>query len=70
MLLVDFLLSEEAQRMLQGAEYFPSNPKVEPSPALKMLVPRNAGVRSVMLTPELLDELTPKSAELYARYFR
>lgn len=70
MLLVDFLLSEEAQRMLQDADYFPSNPNVEPSPALRMLVPRNAGVRSVMLTPELLDQLTPKSAELYARYFR
>jgi ABC-type Fe3+ transport system substrate-binding protein len=70
MLLVDFMLSEQAQRMLQDAEYFPSNPNVDPSPALKMLVPRNAGVRSIMLTPELLEELTPKSAELYGRYFR
>jgi iron(III) transport system substrate-binding protein len=70
MLLVDFMLSAEAQRMLQNAEYFPSNPNVDPSPALKMLVPRNAGVPSVLLTPELLEELTPRSAELYKRYFR
>jgi iron(III) transport system substrate-binding protein len=70
MLLVDFMLSVEAQRMLQNAEYFPSNPNVDPSPALKMLVPRNAGVPAVLLTPELLEELTPQSAELYKRYFR
>jgi len=70
MLLVDFMLSGEAQRMLQDAEYFPSNPNVDPSPTLKMLVPKNAGVPAVMLTPELLEELTPKSEELYKRYFR
>jgi ABC-type Fe3+ transport system substrate-binding protein len=70
MLLIDFMLSTEAQRMLQDADYFPSNPKVDPSPTLKMLVPKNAGVPSVMLTPELLDELTPQSAEIYKRYFK
>jgi len=70
MLLVDFMLSAQGQRMLQNADYFPSNPNVDPSPALKMLVPRNAGVPAVLLTPDLLDELTPKSAELYKRYFR
>ena len=70
MLLVDFMLSPQAQRMLQDAEYFPSNPNVDPSPALRMLVPKNAGVPAVLLTPELLEELTPKSADLYKRYFR
>jgi iron(III) transport system substrate-binding protein len=70
MLLVDFMLSTEAQRMLQDAEYFPSNPNVDPAPSLKMLVPKNAGVPAAMLTPELLDELTPKSVALYKKYFR
>jgi ABC-type Fe3+ transport system substrate-binding protein len=70
MLLVDFMLSPEAQRMLQDGDYFPSNPNVEPGPALKALVPKNAGVRAVMLTPELLEELTPQSAEVYKRYFK
>jgi ABC-type Fe3+ transport system substrate-binding protein len=70
MLLVDFMLSTQAQRMLQDAEYFPSNPNVDPSPTLKMLVPKNAGVPAVMLTPDLLEELTPKSDALYKRYFR
>ncbi len=70
MLFVDFILSSEAQRMLQAADYFPSNPNVEPSPSLKMIVPKNAGISAVLLTSDRLEELTPKSAELYSKYFR
>jgi ABC-type Fe3+ transport system substrate-binding protein len=70
MLLVDYMLSVEAQQMLQAAEYFPSNPNVEPAPSLRMLVPRNAGVPEVLMTTEVLDSLTPRSAALYQKYFR
>jgi iron(III) transport system substrate-binding protein len=70
MLFVDFILSTEAQRMMQAAEYFPSNPNVDLSPSLKMIVPRNAGIPQLMLTSERLEELTPQSVELYKRYFR
>ena len=70
MLFVDFMLSTEAQRLLRAAEYFPSNPNVEPLPSLKTIVPKNAGIPELMLTSELLEELTPKSVELYKRYFR
>jgi ABC-type Fe3+ transport system substrate-binding protein len=70
MLFVDFILSTEAQRLMQAAEYFPSNPNVELSPSLKMIVPRNAGIPELMLTSERLEELTPQSVELYNRYFR
>lgn len=70
MLFVDFILSTQAQRMLQRAEYFPSNPNVDPAPSLRMIVPRNAGLAALVLTPERLEELTPKSVELYKRHFR
>lgn len=70
MLFVDFMLSEEAQRMMQAAEYFPSNPHVDPAPSLRMVVPRNAGVQALTLSSEQIDEITPKSAEIYKRYFR
>jgi ABC-type Fe3+ transport system substrate-binding protein len=70
MLFVDFILSVEAQRMMQAAEYFPSNPNVDLSPSLKMIVPRNAGVPELMLTSERLEQLTPQSVELYKRHFR
>jgi len=70
MLFVDFILSTEAQRMMQAAEYFPSNPNVELSPSLKPLVPRNAGIPALMLTSERLEKLTLQSVELYKQYFR
>ena len=70
MLFVDFILSTQAQRMVQAAEYFPSNPNVDPAPSLKMIVPRNAGIPALMLTSELLEEFTPRSVELYKRHFR
>jgi iron(III) transport system substrate-binding protein len=70
MLFVDFILSAEAQRMMQAAEYFPSNPNVELSPSLKAIVPRNAGIPELMLTSERLGQLTPRSVELYQQYFR
>jgi iron(III) transport system substrate-binding protein len=70
MLFVDFILSTEAQRMMQAAEYFPSNPNVDPEPTLKMIVPRNARIPELMLTTERLEELTPKSVELYKKHFR
>ncbi len=69
MLFVDFILSTQAQRMLQNAEYFPSNPAVDPAPSLKMIVPRNAGIPALVLTPERLEELTPRSVALYQRHF-
>jgi ABC-type Fe3+ transport system substrate-binding protein len=70
MLFVDFLLSTQAQQMMRDAEYFPSNPKVDPAPSLRMIVPRNAGIPELTLTSEHIDEITPKSVELYKRYFR
>jgi hypothetical protein len=56
--------------MMQAAEYFPSNPKVEPAPSLKMIVPRNAGIPALTLSTEQIEEITPKSVELYKRQFR
>ncbi len=70
MLFVDFILSPEAQRMMQTAEYFPSNVQVDPAPSLRAVVPRNAGVGEVTLSSEEIQATTPKSLELYKKYFR
>ena len=70
MLLVDFMLSPQVQTMLQKAEYFPSNPAVQPADILKPIVPRNAGVPQVDITPEMSVVETPKSAALFQKYFR
>ncbi len=70
MLLVDFLLSEETQKFLQTAEYFPANPNVEPEESLKGIVPRNAGVGDVVITPDMLVNNTARSAQLFEKYFK
>ncbi|MEA2902695.1 MAG: iron(III) transport system substrate-binding protein [Alphaproteobacteria bacterium] len=70
MLFVDFILSTQAQQMMQAAEYFPSNPAVDPAPSLKMIVPKNAGIAALTLSSEQLEEITPKSVAIYKKYFR
>ena len=70
MLFVDFILSTQAQRMMQAAEYFPSVPSVGPAPNLRSVEPKSAGVPEVLLTGERLEELTPRSIEIYKRHFR
>ncbi|HWG07039.1 MAG TPA: extracellular solute-binding protein [Beijerinckiaceae bacterium] len=70
MLLVDFMLSPQVQTMLQKAEYFPSNPDVQPADILRPIVPRNAGVPQIDITPEMSVVETPKSAQLFQKYFR
>jgi iron(III) transport system substrate-binding protein len=70
MLLVDFLLSPEVQTMLQAAEYFPSNPEVQPAEILRPIVPNNAGVPEIAITPAMLADETPKSAMMFQKFFR
>jgi len=70
MLFIDFILSREAQQMMQAAEYFPARPDVGPAPSLSMIVPKNAGVPALTLNFEQLEELTSRSLELYKKHFR
>ena len=69
-LFTDFLLSEDGQKILLGADYFPANPKVAPSELLAPIVPRVAGFEENLVRPEILIENGPKSDELYQKYFR
>jgi ABC-type Fe3+ transport system substrate-binding protein len=69
MLLVDFMLSEEAQQVLQGAEYLPTNPKVPPLPQMNAIIPSKVGVSEVLLSDKVLLEETEKSAQMYRKYF-
>ena len=70
MLLVDYILSPEAQTLFQEAEYFPSNPNVEPAETLKRIVPKNSGIPAVVIGPEILLRDTAKSAQLLQQYFK
>jgi ABC-type Fe3+ transport system substrate-binding protein len=69
-LFTDFLLSEDGQKILLGADYFPAHPKVLPSKLLAPIVPRTAGVEENLVRPETLVNDGVRSDELYQKYFR
>jgi iron(III) transport system substrate-binding protein len=70
MLLMDFILSKEGQQFLAGAEYYPADPNVPPSPKLASVVPKIAGVPENFVGPDTLLKYTDSSEEIYQRLFR
>ena len=69
-LFVDYVLSEEGQKILAVAEYYPAHPKVEPSKVIASVVPRIAGVRENFVRPEDEADASAHSTSLYEKYFR
>lgn len=68
MLFLDYFLSEEGQNMMSNTGYMAVHPKVEPSPDLRKVVPRLAGMKEFVVTPERLEALREPSRELYTKY--
>lgn len=69
-LFADFLLSEDGQKILLGADYFPAHPKVAPSDLLAPIVPSRAGVGENFIRPDELVDNGERSDEIYQQYFR
>ena len=67
-LLVDFLVSEEGQKIFAEANYITVDPRV-PAKA-KDLKPEVGGFRAIYKTPEDLDALLPKWAAVYSQLFK
>ena len=67
-LLVDFLVSREGQQIFSDSSYIPVDPEV-PAKA-KDLKPEVGGFRAIYLTPEELDVVIPKWAEIYKQLFK
>lgn len=70
MLMIDFVLSKEGQETLRAAQYLSPNPSVEPDPALRKIIPRLAGFKETVITPELMFESRNESNALFQKYFR
>jgi ABC-type Fe3+ transport system substrate-binding protein len=70
MLLIDYILSKEGQEILSGAEYFPADPAVPPSPKLAAVVPKSAGVPENFVGPDKLMKYTDSSEEIFRELFR
>ncbi|MGE5539421.1 MAG: ABC transporter substrate-binding protein [Gemmatimonas sp.] len=70
MLLIDFVLSPDGQTVMAQEDYLPGNAKVEPSDAQKAIVPRYNGLKEQFVSPEVLEEMHGKSAQILKQYFR
>jgi iron(III) transport system substrate-binding protein len=67
-LLVDFLASEEGQRVLQKADYLPAMPTV---PAMKTgLRPEDGGFKATFLKPDTIYDLIPHWMKVVSDLFR
>lgn len=71
MLFTDFLLSrDEGQTILRDAEYYPANQTVEPLASTRWTVPRLNGQTETVADAIKLEEMSPRSIELYKSIFR
>jgi iron(III) transport system substrate-binding protein len=70
MLLIDFVLSPEGQTVMAQEDYLPGNSKVAPSDAQKAIVPRYNGTKEKFVTPEIMEDMRGRSADLFKKYFK
>lgn len=70
MLLIDFILSEEAQEILSKARYFPAHPNVEPAEQMRPYQPRQNGLEHFIVDAEMLHAEAKRSDEIFKRYFK
>jgi iron(III) transport system substrate-binding protein len=70
MLMIDFMLSKEGQETLRAAQYLSPNPAVEPDPTLRKIIPRLAGLKETVFTPEVLFQSRNEANALFDKYFR
>jgi ABC-type Fe3+ transport system substrate-binding protein len=70
MLLIDYLLSVEAQQVLEKADYLPAHPDVKPASTLQSIVPSMARLKERFLSEEFMFEQRAKSIELQKKYFQ
>ncbi len=69
MLLIDYLLDREAQGMLRDAGYFPANPNVAPSDALKPYSPKERGISKYIVDDTKLGQMMPETTALFQKLF-
>lgn len=70
MLLADFVLSPEGQKILAQAQYFPARPDVPPLAQLAPVIPANVHVPENFINPSTLLKYTPSSQKIVQDLFR
>jgi iron(III) transport system substrate-binding protein len=67
-LFIDFLMSEDGQKLYRDADYLPVDPDV--SPLFPELRPDGVKFRAIYMTPEQINESLPKWGAIYKDVFR
>ncbi|HWG04320.1 MAG TPA: extracellular solute-binding protein [Beijerinckiaceae bacterium] len=67
-LLIDFLESEDGQKLFRDADYLPANPAVPPKDP--SLTPQSGHFRATIFSPETLDAQMPHWGDVFHRLFR
>ena len=70
MLLIDYLLSKDAQQVLEKADYLPAHPDVKPQQTLQGIVPSMAHLKEQFLSEEYMFDNRGKSIDLQKKYFQ
>jgi iron(III) transport system substrate-binding protein len=70
MLLMDYILSREGQKILADAEYFPAHPDVAPLPQLAPIVPKTAGFTENYIPPQQLKSYIDSTDQILQNLFR
>jgi ABC-type Fe3+ transport system substrate-binding protein len=70
MLLADFMLAKEGQKIMADAEYFPAHPQVEAAPQLAGIVPHKAGYMENYVNPQQLKEQIESTDQIIQQLFR
>ena len=70
LLLADFILSQEGQQILAGADYFPVRPDVPPKDVLASVIPARAGVPELFVGSDQLNEYNESSQKIFDEMFR
>jgi ABC-type Fe3+ transport system substrate-binding protein len=70
MLLIDFVLSEEGQKMFAEAQYFPAHPGVPPLPEMRAFVPATAGKHESIVDDETMERERARSNDLFQKLFK
>ena len=70
LLLIDYILSDEGQKILAQADYFPADPNVAPKPGLSAAIPKSAGVAEDFVDPIKLQQMDASSEKLFRQFFQ
>jgi iron(III) transport system substrate-binding protein len=69
MLLIDFMLGAEGQTILAKGGFFVPHTKVEPSAAIRAVLPRTQNVKENVMAPAVVFDAREKAQALYEKYF-